>query len=151
MFKIVFFLLIFMASLYAKEINIDKAALKARDLHKHLFVFLHKTDCGYCESMIQFTFEDELIKPFIKKNFLYLSINVNDNDIVSYKDFKGSGREFAKSIGYDFYPTALFFDKMANIVEVEVGYIDSEKIPNEKRFYEILKSVKNRSYMKIEE
>jgi len=133
-------------SLQAREINIDKLIDTATSSNKHLFIFLHKTDCGYCVRMIDFTLNDDVIKELIEKYFVYEHINIRDTDVVTYKDFKGNGREFAKHVGYDFYPSFLFFDENKEIIFGETGYIDSNIVPNEKRFHRILNYIESQSY-----
>lgn len=149
-FKSLIFFLVLFSFADARDIDLDSALQKANKSQKHLFVFLHQTDCGYCESMRQFTFEDEVIKQFIKDKFVYEHINVKEQDVVTFQDFKGNGRDFAKHIGYNFYPTSLFFDKDGELAFVEVGYIDKKDIPNETRFYEILKYVDLGLYKKMD-
>jgi len=143
-------ILIFQISLQAREININRIINDASKSGKHLFVWLHKTDCGYCESMKEFTLQNDTVKSFIDKNFIFVHINVWEKDRVIYKGFDGNGREFAKSVGYDFYPSSLFFDNDSNIVYAEVGYRDNSKTPNEKRFYSILNFIESNSYKKMD-
>lgn len=147
--RIFLIILALQLTLQAKEINIDKIVDDATKSDKHLFVWLHKTGCGYCESMREFTLENEAIKAFIDKYFIFVHVNVSQKDIVMYKDFNGSGREFAQKIGYDFYPTSLFFDERAEVVYEEVGYIDTKTLPNEQRFYNILNFIKSKSYIEM--
>ena len=137
-------------TLQARIINIGTIISEAKKMDKHLFVWLHKTDCGYCENMREFTLENEIVKSFIDENFIFVHINVYEKDSIKYKDFRGNGREFAKEIGYDFYPTSLFFDNMGEMIFTEVGFIDSNKKPNEKRFYKILNYIQSNSYEKID-
>jgi thioredoxin-related protein len=129
--------------LNAREIDIDNLIQKAKISNKHLFVFLHKTDCGYCDSMIEFTLDDEKVKEIVEKKFLFVHININENDNVTYKNFKGGGKEFAKHVGYNFYPTSLFFDDEKDISYAVPGYRD------EKIFNVILNYVDSKSYKKI--
>lgn len=137
-------------TLQARDININSIIQTATQIDKHLFIWLHKTDCGYCESMREFTLENDIVKVFIEKNFIFVHINVWEKDIVTYKDFQGSGREFAKEVGYDFYPSSLFFDDKAEIIFAEVGYKDNESSPNEKRFFTILNFIQTLSYKKMD-
>jgi len=137
-------------TLQARVINIDNILNSAKKTDKHLFIWLHKTDCGYCENMREFTLENEVIKTFIDKNFIFAHINVYEKDSIIYKEFKGSGREFAKEVGCDFYPSSLFLNDDGEMVFSEVGFIDSDKRPNEKRFYKILQFIKSYSYKKID-
>lgn len=137
-------------TLQAREINIDKLIDTATSSNKHLFIFLHKTDCGYCVSMIEFTLNYKIIKEFIEKYFVYEHINISDKDLIRYKDFKGNGREFAEHIGSAFYPSSLFFGENKEIIFKEAGYIDSNILPNEKRFYTILNYIQSQSYKEKE-
>lgn len=137
-------------TIQAREINIDKLIDTATSSNKHLFIFLHKTDCGYCVSMIDFTLNNEVVKEFIEKYFIYEHINIRDKDVITYKGFKGNGQEFAKHMGYAFYPSSLFFDKNKELIFGEAGYIDSNVLPNEKRFYTILHFIQTKVYKEQE-
>jgi thioredoxin-related protein len=130
----------FSSSLSAREINLNTLAAEAAKQHKHLFVWLHKTDCGYCEAMREFTLEDDRVAAILKKSFRFIHINVNDNDDIRYKSFKGSGKAFAKKVGYSFYPSSLFMDKQANLIFAAAGYIE------EKNFLVMLKYVESAAY-----
>jgi len=143
-------ILIFQISLQARQININKSVNDAKKNDKHLFVWLHKTDCGYCESMKEFTLQNETIKSFIDKHFIFIHINVREKDKIIYNDFEGDGRAFAQKIRYDFYPSSIFFDDNGSIVYAEVGYRDNSKLPNEKRFYRILNFIESNSYKKMD-
>ncbi len=135
-------------TLQAREININKLIDTATSSNKYLFIFLHKTDCVYCESMLEFTLNNDIIKEYLTKYFIYEHINIRDRDLIRYKDFKGNGREFAKHVGYDFYPSSLFFDENKEIIFGEAGYINSKISPNEKRFYTILYFIQSKAYKK---
>ena len=136
MFKNLFIILIFVSlSAFGRDINIDKLSLQASKHDKILFIFIHTTDCGYCESMREFTLDEEKVKKLIEKSFIFEHINVRDNDTITYQDFRGSGAKFVQEIGYTFYPTSLFFDKESDLIYAKPGYV------NEKKFYDILKGV----------
>jgi len=150
MYKIIakFFLLTLTLQIFlqAEVINIENIVNSAKKSNKHLFVWLHKTDCGYCENMREFTLENEIIKNFIDKNFLFIHINVYEEDTIEYQSFSGNGFEFAKEIGFNFYPSSLFFDDEGDIIFAEVGFVDNKKMSNEERFYKILNFIKSKSY-----
>ena len=135
--------ILFSLNLNAKEINLNNTIKEASLHNKKLFLFIHTTDCGYCESMLEFTLDDDNIKTKLKNNFVYEHINVKKNDIVIFQDFKGSSLEFAKAIGYDLYPSSLFFDKNRNLILAIPGYQD------EKRFNHILNFIISKSYLKM--
>ena len=139
-----FFLLILLPTLLlSREINIDKLIDKATKEHKHLFIFLHWTDCVYCQEMIMFTLETEKIQKIVKKDFVYEHINTAYEDTVKYKDFNGTAKEFVKYIGFG-YPTSVFFDQNKTIAELFPG------VYNEDEFAVVLKYISSESYKKME-
>ncbi|MEA3371827.1 MAG: thioredoxin family protein [Campylobacterota bacterium] len=147
--KVFLLILALQLTLQARIINIDNIINSAKKSDKHLFVWLHKTDCGYCENMREFTLENEIIQAFIDQNFIFVHINVYEKDSIKYQDFRGNGLEFAKDIGYNFYPSSLFFSHDGELVLSEVGFIDKDKEPNEERFYRILNFIESKSYENI--
>ena len=94
--------------------------------------------------MEEFTFDDEKVEEAIKKDFLFVDINVRDEGLVSFDNFKVSKLKFAKEIGYAMYPSCLFFDKNGELVYDEVGYRD------EHQFLETLQLVSSKAYNDVE-
>jgi thioredoxin-related protein len=137
MHKITTVFLFLCSQIFAGTINIDSIVKQAHKDEKQVYLFLHTTHCGYCESMIEFTFDDKVVKKILKKNFLVIDIDVRKEGTVIYKDFTGTNKEFAKHIGYNFYPSSLFFNANANILLAQRGYVD------EKTFTKMLTNVKS--------
>jgi thioredoxin-related protein len=81
-----------------------------------------------------FTLDDDTIKELIKKSFTYVHINISENDIVTYKKFKGSGHDFAKHVGYNFYPSSLFLDEHNEMIYAIPGYQEEDKFLNILRY-----------------
>ncbi|MDP2078833.1 MAG: thioredoxin fold domain-containing protein, partial [Sulfuricurvum sp.] len=121
------FIIAFNISLFARNIDIDAIVKNSVKKDKHLFIFLHRTDCGYCESMLMFTLDDDPVKELINKDFVYLHINISEDDVVKYKNFKGSGRDFAKHVGYNLYPSSLFLNAKNEIIHAVPGYQDKDQ------------------------
>lgn len=120
--KLLLLILTLHITLFARAIDIDQAIKDAAKDAKTVFVFLHRSDCGYCESMLEFTLDDDPVKKMLEEKFVYIHINIDEKDDVSYKDFTGNGKAFAQYIGYDMYPTSLFFDEKGNMVFPIPGY-----------------------------
>ncbi|MDD5211441.1 MAG: thioredoxin fold domain-containing protein [Sulfuricurvum sp.] len=134
------FIIAFNITLFARNIDIGAIVKNSVEKNKHLFIFLHRTDCGYCESMQTFTLDDDLIKELIKKDFVFLHINILEDDVVKYNNFTGNGREFAKYVGYNIYPSSLFLDSANEIIYAIPGYKDKDQ------FLLILKYVDSGAY-----
>ena len=136
MIKILFILVTIFAISGADNINIDTIISKAKKSHKYVLVFLHRPGCSYCNTMIEFTLPDEKIVQKIKKNFIFIDIDIGDSGEVIFDDFKGSKQDFAKELGYNFYPSTLFIDDDKDMVYGVAGYKDEEEFLNILRFVE---------------
>ena len=120
----------------ADSINIDKLAAYAKKSHKHVLIFLHKPHCNFCENMIEFTLPDEKIEEKIKKNFIFVDINIADKGKIIFDDFNGSKHDFAKLLRFNFYPSSVFIDGDGEVVYGQAGYKDEDKFLKTLRFVE---------------
>lgn len=84
-----------------------------------------------------------MIRPMLNKDFFVIDININNDDNIIYKEFTGNGRDFARHIDYDFYPSSLFLDVNSNIIYGAVGYED------ENEFLDTLTYIKSKTYLKM--
>ncbi|WP_345970099.1 MULTISPECIES: thioredoxin family protein [Sulfurimonas] len=122
----------FFFSLSARDIDLNRIAIDTAKQKKTLLVWLHKNDCGYCEAMYEFTLGDDKVSSLIQASFELVDININDDDTVMFKEFRGSGHDFAKHVGYNFYPSSLFLDADGEIIFAAPGYVE------EKDFFKML-------------
>jgi thioredoxin-related protein len=131
--------------LYSIEVDFDiyKSSIEAKKSNKHIMLFIHKDNCGFCERM-NFNLDDSVVVKAIKKDFILLDINRDDDEIVSYQDFKGSNAKFLKALGVDFYPLVMFIDSESNeIIYTLSGYKDIDKI------LVVLDYIRTKSYKKM--
>ena len=128
----------------ANDINLNQLVVEAEKTNKHLLVYLHMTGCDYCLNMEEFTFDDEMVIAAIKKDFIFVDINVRDEGLISFDGVKVNKLKFAKEIGYPMYPSCLFFDKNGELVYDEVGYRDEIK------FLKTLQFVSSKTYNDID-
>ena len=129
---------------FAGDINFDQLVVEAKKSNKHILVYLHTSGCPYCNRMEEFTFDDDAVDAAIKKDFIFVDMNVKDKGTVTFKDFKGSRLEFATMTGYDMYPSSIFFDQNGELVYEEVGYRDETK------YLKTLQMVRSKGYNDIE-
>jgi len=125
---------------FANDIDLDKIVVDAKKTNKHILVFLHITGCTYCLKMQEWTFDDDKVIAALKKDFIFVDINVRDEGLVSFDNMKISKLKFAKEIGYPMYPSCLFFDKNGELVYDEVGFRDEVK------FLKTLQDVSSKAY-----
>jgi len=129
---------------FAGDVNLDQLVAEAKNTNKHILIYVHISGCPYCNKMEEFTFDDDAVDELIKKDFIFVDINVKDEGSVTFGDFKGSKLKFAKMTGYDMYPSSLFFDQNGELVYDEVGYRDEAK------FLKTLQMVRSKGYNDIE-
>jgi len=145
-FKRLIFLLLTVTSISfaSNDVNLNQLVIEAKKTNKHILVFLHITGCSYCLKMQEWTFDDDKVIESIKRDFIFVDINVRDEGVVLFDNFKVSKLKFAKKIGYTMYPSCLFFDKNGELVYDEVGYRD------EHEFFDTLQLVSSKAYNDVE-
>lgn len=129
---------------FANDINLNQLVVEAKETNKHILVFFHIPGCNYCLHMQEFTFDDEMVKAAIKKDFIFVDINVRDKGVVKHDNIEVTKLKFAKESGYPMYPSCLFFDQNGELVYDAVGYRDENK------FLQVLKFVSSKSYNDLE-
>ncbi len=127
----------------ATNINLDTLSAKAKKNNKGVLIFLHQPDCGFCDRMISQSIQNSNVLSQIKKDFIFVNIDIADKGEVKYKNFKGNKHDFAKKIDLDFYPSIIFINGNGEIVYKEIGYRTKQK------FLNTLQYVATQSYKKI--
>ena len=90
------------------------------------------------------TFQDKKVKKLIGDSFIFVDINIDDNEKVLFNGISYSKKDFAHSLDVDFYPTVVFLDKNAEITYTARGY---RKIM---KFKKILKYIQTQSFEKVD-
>ncbi len=141
--KILIFILL---SIYLNAntiINIDKQAKIAQEQDKNIVMFFHIPNCSYCKTMVDENFKNREILEEIKQNFILIDMFTADSDIVKYKNFKGSIKEFSRYIGVPAYPATIFLDKNMKVLYRSIGYRNTQEQLMELMF------ISSKSYNKL--
>jgi len=124
------------------DFELDDIISDANKTDKHILLFFHKDGCGFCEKTI-FDLEDTNISQIIKKDFILVDINKDDDETISFKGDEGTTIEFLKALDIDLYPTIVFFDKTGTFIYDVVGY------RNKRKFATILEYIQKELYHEI--
>ena len=145
--KLLLLFLVLFSFAKAQEVNLDSLVTQAKEENRHILVYFHQPYCGYCRRMKNNTLDNSAVKAKIKKDFIYVDIDIKEHGTVVLNDFIGSKREFARYLDYDAYPSVVFIDKHGEMIYAQAGYQD------EKYFLKILNYISSVSYedMGIEE
>jgi len=122
--------------------DINKLSIQAKKSNKHIMIFFHKNYCGFCNNMEKIIHSKEISQK-LKKDFIYIPLNINKNKTISYQWFKGSTHQFAKEFGINLYPTLIFLDDKEAIYSV-VGERKRDELLN------ILKFISSKSYKNMD-
>lgn len=130
--------------LNAENINIDTLVLESKKSNKHVLLFFHKDGCSFCEKMIEYTLDDDVIEEIIEEKFIFVDIGIDDEERIIHRDFNGSMHGYAKSLEIGFYPTVGFVDANDSIVYGVIGYQDI------KSFSVLLEYIYSRHYLSMD-
>jgi len=138
-------ILIFSLLAFASAANLDinKAIKEAQKLDKHILIFVHTPYCGYCKRMFRTTLNADIVTAKIKKDFIFVDIDVSEDGVIYFNDFKGSRREFKNFLGLEYYPSTFFVNKEGEDVYDQAGYQDRDT------FLNILNFVSKTAYEEI--
>ncbi|MEA2099088.1 MAG: thioredoxin fold domain-containing protein [Campylobacterota bacterium] len=141
--KILIFILLSIYLNAATITDIDNKIILAQKQNKDIMIYFHIPNCSYCEAMLDENFKDEEIAEEIDQNFIFIDMFTANNDIIKYKDFKGSVKEFAKYMGAIAYPATIFLDKNHKISYRSIGYRNTREYLMELMF------ISSKSYNKL--
>lgn len=141
--KILILIVLFYATSNAKVINVDNLVNEAKKQDKQLLIFFHMTYCPACKRMVRESINSQDIIAQIKSDFIYLDMNINHDDNIIYKDFKGSIHKFAKEFNIYFYPSTIFIGKDNEVKYNLKGYRNKEK------FSTVIQYISTKSYKKM--
>ncbi len=125
------------------DIDVNKLLLQTKENSKKILVFVHSPNCSYCRRMVSQNFQDKNILNILKKHFILLDIDIREEGIVVYKEFRGNKKEFADYIGAIAVPATLVMDQKSKVVYSFIGY------RNKDEFLIELKYITSESYKKV--
>ena len=107
---------LFGTALFSDEVDndLDKYIADANKTDKTVLMFVHEDGCPFCEKM-DFEFDDSDVSKIIKKRFVFVDINKDDDETVKYEGHIQSNLAFVKKeLGINFFPVVLFVDGKGN-------------------------------------
>jgi len=140
-FKIVLSIMSFSIFLIGADFELDKIISDANKTNKQVMLFLHKDGCGFCDKMV-FDLDDKNISHAIDKNFIFVDINRDDDETISFQGYEGSNINFLKKLDVELYPTILFIDENSTFIYNIIGY------RNKRTLLTTLNYVGSKSYKK---
>lgn len=142
--KLLILIIFLHVTLSAKVIDLNNIANLALQENKQIMIFFNMTYCGACRKMKNNVLDDTIVKRKISKDFIFVDMNINDDEIVLYNGFKGKIRNFARKFNIFFYPHIIFMGVDKNVKHHLKGYRDKEKLLT------VIEYIGTRSYEKMD-
>ncbi|WP_415189775.1 thioredoxin family protein [Psychroserpens sp.] len=109
---------------------------------KKIMMDVYTVWCGPCKMLDKNTFSNTDVVEYVNKNFYAVKFNAEGNSVVNYKgaEFKNSGykeelktrrnsaHELSRHLGVRAYPTIVYFDEEANVIQPISGYMKPQQI-----------------------
>lgn len=142
--KILFTILLAVTVSANNNIDLDKKLDMGSNDEKNIIIFFHIPSCNYCETMLNENFKSQKILKELNKDFILVDIYTKDKGIITYKNFKGTHKEFATHMGVAAYPATYFIDKNGNTLYKSIGYRNVEE------YYKEIKYISSKRYKTID-
>jgi len=126
-FRIIIITLLLSSFGIGADFELDKIIADAKKSNKEVMLFLHKDGCGFCDRMV-FNLEDNNISKAIEKELVFVDINRDDDETVSFQGYIGSNKAFLKKLGVDLYPTIFFLDGNSTFIYDVIGYRNKKTV-----------------------
>lgn len=133
---------LFGTTLFADGVDndLDKYIADANKTGKAVLMFVHEDGCPFCAKM-DFEFDESDVSKIVKKRFIFVDINKDDDETVKYKGKTYSNLAFVQNVlGINFFPVILFIDGTGEVIYDLVGYRSKDK------FIKVLKDVSSGAY-----
>lgn len=112
-------------------------SLSKKEPRKFLFD-LYTNWCGWCKKMDATTFSNPVIAGYLSKKYYAVKFNAETRDTVYFNNkaypFVSSGMRGYNELAYKLsdgnltYPTIVFLDEQANVIQAIPGYRDAEEL-----------------------
>jgi thioredoxin-related protein len=126
-FRIIIITLLLSSFGIGADFELDKIIAHAKKSNKEVMLFLHKDGWGFCARM-GFNLEDNNISKAIEKELVFVDINRDDDETVSFQGYTGSNKAFLKKLGVDLYPTIFFLDGNSIFIYDVIGYRNKKTV-----------------------
>lgn len=127
----------------------EDALNKAKEKNKRVIVDIYTDWCGWCKKMDKDVYENSEIKKIVKKNFVFVKLDAESSEMISYNGKNFSGQQLAEFFGATGYPTTIFLEPDGSVIEFKYDSVTMKNIPgyfNKDEFKKILNFFKDGKY-----
>ncbi len=120
-----------MTGLQFKYTDFNKAKKRAKELNKHILIYVTADGCGPCLKMEKEVFSDSTIKEFFNKEIICGKIHIKRRSVMKSSEFDKLNETQLDFLDFhnieSGFPTFLIFDNDGNLFEKTTKYMDSDE------------------------
>lgn len=113
-----------------KPVSLEEALIRASKEDKKILIDVYAAWCPYCQRMHSDVYTSEEVLSAISDHYLWVKINVESDDMVTYKGTQFTEAQFARALDYKSFPTTYFMNDDGAIIGVQPGYLDADVFSN---------------------
>lgn len=103
--------------------------------NKRVMLYFHQDGCPYCAKLVEESFNDPDIKPYMQRHFDSIMLNMwGDLEVVSVLGQTYTEKEFARVLNVQYTPTVIFLDEQGRPALRLNGYYPPEKFRHALRY-----------------
>lgn len=115
---------------------------EAKKTGKKVLVDVYTDWCTWCKKMDANTYSDATVKEYLKKNYILVKLNPENDSDVLYEGKKYSAAEFSQGMGVTGYPATLFLQSDGTPITLLPGYAEADM------FIHVLRYINEERYLK---
>jgi thioredoxin-related protein len=131
------------------DTDFENALEKAKNSNKRVIVDIYTDWCGWCKKMDADVYGNSEIKKIIDENFVFVKLDAECNDKLSYFGVQYTEQELAAYFEATGYPTTVFLEPDGKLIEFKYDKFVMKNIPGyfkAKEFKKILNFIKDGKY-----
>lgn len=111
-------------------ITLEEALKRAPQEDKKILIDVYASWCPYCQRMHSDVYTSDEVLNAISDHYLWVRINVESDDVVTYKGTQFTEAQFARALDNKSIPTTYFMNDEGAIIGVQPGYLEIDVFSN---------------------
>lgn len=107
-------------------ISLEEALDTKKEDPKKVMLFMEADWCSLCKKMKKEVFPDPEVWPLLNNNFHSVRIDIESEEMVTFKGKKWTKKELSQEFGLYATPTFIFMDTDQSIIGNKAGYMNKQ-------------------------
>lgn len=113
-----------------KPITLEEALIRASQEDKKILIDVYASWCPFCQRMHSDVYTDNNVLSAISDHYLWVKINVESEDMVTYMGSEFTEAQFARALDNENVPTTYFMNDEGAIIGAQPGFLEAEVFSN---------------------